>query len=250
MLGLKRIAQGELDALKNMRRVFQNELDCLPEGTLGSNTSRGKTYLRWWKKGSNKTVPLSMKEKNDIILATALRRRRFVKEMLKVIDNNIKALMQFTKNYIELDPKGIRDNLSRAYQIPPGQEKEEIPGFHPHKANEANYKSKSEEICALVLESYNLEAMYEYEIIANGKVYKPDFTIIDPRNGQLVFFEHFGRPELPGYYEDMVRRLIDYWYEGIRIGKNLIVTFETEEEPLTIGQVQLAVDQFFGTSNR
>jgi hypothetical protein len=65
-----------------------------------------------------------------------------------------------------------------------------------------------------------------------------------------VYFEHFGRPDQPGYYEKMVRKLIDYWYEGIRIGKNLIVTFETEKEPLTTAQVQMALDQFFGTISK
>jgi monofunctional chorismate mutase len=146
----------------------------------------------------------------------------------------------------------LRDlmKLSKAYQIPPGKEKEVLPGFHPHSADAAEYRSKSEEIIALVLQSNGYRFMYECEIVANQRVYKPDFTIMDPRTNQLVYFEHFGRPDQPGYYEKMVRKLIDYWYEGIRIGKNLIVTFETEKEPLTTAQVQMALDQFFGTISK
>ena len=249
MDGFRKLGEQELHCLKQMRNCFWTELCSMPEGTLGTNKSNGKTYLRWWKKGRY-AKNISMKKPEDIELARALRRKRFLKEVISVIDNNIGLLEELLAKYIEFDPKGISDKLSKAYQIPPGKEKEVLPGFHPHSADAAEYRSKSEEIIALVLQSNGYRFMYECEIVANQRVYKPDFTIMDPRTNQLVYFEHFGQPDQPGYYEKMVRKLIDYWYEGIRIGKNLIVTFETKNEPLTTAQVQMALDQFFGTISK
>ena len=249
MDGFKKLGEQELITLKKMRRRFLAELAKIPEGTLGTNNSNGKTYLRWWKKGK-KPKHLSRKRPEDMKLAAALRRKMFLKEMVAVIENNIDALEEFLPKYVDLDPKGISDRLAKTYKLVPGEELEVSMGFAPHPAAAVDYKSKSEQIIALVLESNGLEFQYECEIIANRIVYKPDFTIRVPDTNETVYFEHFGIPDHEGYYEEMVRKLINYWHEGIRIGKNLIVTFETEAEPLTAAQVQLALDQFFGTSKQ
>ena len=246
MDGFKKLGAQEALALKKMKRRFLTELGKMPEGTLGTNNSNGKTYLRWWKRGT-KPKNLSMKKPEDVELAAVLRRKRFLKEMIAVIENNIAVLEEFLPNYTEIDPKGISDRLSKAYKLVPGEENEVAQGFAPHLATEAEYKSKSEEIIALVLESNGFEFQYECEIIANRIIYKPDFTIRVPGTNEIVYFEHLGLMDREGYYERTVKKLIDYWHEGIRIGKNLIVTFETEEEPLTAAQVQMVLDQFFGT---
>ena len=70
-----------------------------------------------------------MKKPEDIELARALRRKRFLKEVINVIDNNIGLLEDLLTKYIEFDPKGISDKLSKAYQIPPGKEKEVLRDF-------------------------------------------------------------------------------------------------------------------------
>jgi hypothetical protein len=51
-------------------------------------------------------------------------------------------------------------------------------------------------------------------------------------------------------YEKIIEKLLDYWHEGIRLGENLIITFETKEKPLTAGQVQAALDTFFGNKKK
>lgn len=247
MDGFKKLGELELIALQKMRRRLLAEVEKMPEGTLGTNNSNGKTYLRWWKKGK-RPDHLSRKRPEDMKLAAALRRKMFLNEMIAIIEKNMDALEEFLPKYIELDPKGVSDCLAETYKLVPGEEAEVSRGFAPHSAAAVDYKSKSEQIIAFVLESNGFEFQYECEIVANGIVYKPDFTILAPGTNETVYFEHFGIPDRIGYYEDMVRKLIDYWHEGIRIGKNLIVTFETEKEPLTAAQVQLALDQFFGTS--
>jgi hypothetical protein len=60
-----------------------------------------------------------------------------------------------------------------AYRIPPGQEKEIDTFFVPRPSSDYVFRSKSEQIIALVLESNGLEIMYEKEEFINRKAYRP-----------------------------------------------------------------------------
>ena len=250
MAGINRILKNELNALVSLRAFFLDEYDKMPEGTLETYTVNKRVYIRIQYSDNTKKRALSMKEKSDIALAQKLRRKRFLKSALKIIDNNIAVLEKAAKKYIEFDPKAISDSLSLAYRIPPGQEKEIDTFFVPRPSSDYVFRSKSEQIIALVLESNGLEIMYEKEEFINRKAYRPDFTFRDPETGRLVYYEHFGLADHPGYYEKIIEKLLDYWHEGIRLGENLIITFETKEKPLTAGQVQAALDTFFGNKKK
>lgn len=237
----------EYDLLVRMKDSFEREIKDLPIGTLSTTVSKSRTYLKW-KKGK-KSKYLSMNRQEDVRIAQMLRRKRFLKENLTIIRNNIDAISNFLDSYRPIDPIGIMDNLSKAYQLPPGQEKEIPKGFVPQKAEECDFKSKSEQIIALVLEANSLEFMYEWGMVIKGKVYNPDFTIRIPGTSEFIIYEHFGMIDDPRYYRKMMQKLIDYWHEGIRLGETLIVTFETKENPLTASDVQGALNAILGKRN-
>jgi hypothetical protein len=145
----------------------------MPVGTLETYTVNKRVYIRIRYSDNTKKRALSMKEKSDIALAQKLRRKRFLKSALKIIDNNIAVLEKAAKKYMEFDPKAISDSLSLAYRIPPGQEKEIDTFFVPRPSSDYVFRSKSEQIIALVLESNGLEIMYEKEEFINRKAYRP-----------------------------------------------------------------------------
>jgi hypothetical protein len=247
MAGLKKIMINELKALNHLRNAFEKEEKNLPKGSLQITVVKGHKYLR--AQNEFNRINLSMDNESHIRLAQKLRRKRYLQKMLKIIDNNIAVLEKATKKYIEFEPNKISDSLSLAYQIPPGKEKEAEDYFESRPSSDYIFRSKSEQIIALVLESNGFEIMYEKEEYINRKEYRPDFTFRDPETGQLIYYEHFGLSDNPGYYEkSIVEKLMDYWYEGIRLGENLIITFETKDDPLTAGRVQSALDSFFGKS--
>ncbi len=231
------------NALAKMLDAMNKEIETLPEGRLGTKKSRGYGYLKWNKKSGERH--LSMKKDEDVEIAQALRRKLYLEKLTKEIEKNIEVIDKLLRDYKPFKPHEVKASLSKAYQIPPGKEKEILPGFELRKASEYVFKSKSEEIAALVIEGNNLEMMYEWGIRLYGKVYRPDFTIRVPGTNELIYYEHFGMPDHPGYYGKMLEKLMDYWHAGIRIGENLIVTFETKEHPLTAADVQNALDSFF-----
>lgn len=60
----------------------------------------------------------------------------------------------------------------------------------------------------------------------------PDFTILNVKTRQEIYWEHFGRMDDPEYAEKTVWKINLYMRNNIFAGKNLIMTFETRKNPL------------------
>ena len=110
-------------------------------------------------------------------------------------------------------------------------------------------RSKSEVIIANLLYHNKDKILYKYErpleVYANGykRVYHPDFTILNVKTGRMVYWEHAGRMDDPRYASDFVRRMNVYTSNGLKLGRDILVTFETQEEPLDIVQVRKIVEE-------
>jgi len=48
----------------------------------------------------------------------------------------------------------------------------------------------------------------------------------------------------PDYTNRMVKRIIEYSRQGIRLGKNLIISMETEQTPLSTREVEELIKTF------
>ena len=243
-MGLKRIVKEELRFLKAIEKKYCLEIESLPKGYLNKYSVKGRTYLRVVSGTARKH--LSMKKTADIEMARQLRRRRFLEKVVQTVSSDIDVLEDMLRRYSGFDPKEIFDGLNKAYHLPQGREKEVLPGFFPQKAAEMKTRSKSESMAALALELLGLEAQYEREILLEGKAFRPDFTIRHPETNELIYYEHFGMIDDPVYYRNMIEKLMIYWRSGIRLGENLIVTFETKDHPLTAEAVINELERFFG----
>ena len=57
----------------------------------------------------------------------------------------------------------------------------------------------------------------------------PDFTIIRARDGKIIYWEHCGMMDDPGYRARNKKKLKEYEEAGIVPWDNLIVTYDTIE---------------------
>ena len=243
MIGIKQTIKQEIDAYAKLIERYNREIKDMPAGSLSMARRGSCVYLHH--NFAGRTVHLSPKKYWDCKTAQALRRKRFLTKSLRVFNHDIKVLRRALSDLIGYDPLSISENLPPAYQLVPSREVEAFPGFDPKPASYYNYRSKSEEIIALTLEANGLMFAYEMEIIANGRHYRPDFTILHPVEKILVYWEHFGLLDDPKYYNDNTQRILDYHVENIVYGRNFIFTTETLAEPLDIGYVQSVIDHFF-----
>ena len=96
-------------------------------------------------------------------------------------------------------------------------------------------RSKSEKILADMF--YAAGIAYKYEcplVLAGGNVIHPDFTFLDPKTGREIYWEHFGMMGDPEYRARAFQRIDTYQKNGIILGLNLIVTFESSGNNLDL----------------
>lgn len=60
----------------------------------------------------------------------------------------------------------------------------------------------------------------------------PDFTILRMPAREEIYLEHFGMMDDYNYVETVMRKLNTYERNGIYIGVNLFITYETSRNPL------------------
>ena len=106
-------------------------------------------------------------------------------------------------------------------------------------------RSKSEAYIAARLKARGLAVRYECELQLNHSKVYPDFTIMDPRTNRIYYWEHLGRMDTEDYAAHASNKLDEYAKAGYYPMKNLIITSETDEEPLDLKFVDYLIDYFF-----
>ena len=85
---------------------------------------------------------------------------------------------------------------------------------------------------------------YHYEVpvkISKEVTLHPDFFCLNKRTRQEFYWEHCGKMDDPDYSQKLVNRLAIYAQKDIIVGKNLILTMETQKQPLNIKVVEKVI---------
>ena len=114
-----------------------------------------------------------------------------------------------------------------------------------HGAANHLLRSKSEAIIDLLLYTNKIPFRYECALSLGGIILYPDFTIIHPVTGKVYYWEHFGLMDKPSYRKKNYERLQLYSAHGIFPGDNLIITFETKDNPLSISLINQIIERYF-----
>ncbi|MCR5118939.1 MAG: hypothetical protein K6B44_04885 [Lachnospiraceae bacterium] len=107
-------------------------------------------------------------------------------------------------------------------------------------------RSKSEAIIADML--FELGIPYRYEqllMLKDKKVRYPDFTLLKVKSREVIYLEHFGLLDDEEYRNGCMNKLREYMSSGIYPGKNLMVTFESSDNPLDIGAIRKMFRELF-----
>ena len=115
--------------------------------------------------------------------------------------------------------------------------------------NKDMVRSKSEVIIADRLFSAGIPYHYEQRLDLedehfNTIKYYPDFTILNKRTRKIYYWEHLGNLGDPDYCFKNLTKLEHYSDNGILLGKNLILTFESQNKPLYTANVDRLIKEF------
>ena len=88
--------------------------------------------------------------------------------------------------------------------------------------------------------------LYEQALkLRNGKIYYPDFTLLKKNTRETIYLEHLGLLDDETYRKSNLLKLDEYRANGIYIGKNLLITYETLDSPLDINGIRRMLKEIF-----
>ncbi|NLT48411.1 MAG: hypothetical protein GXX92_08355 [Clostridiales bacterium] len=250
------ILTDDLSEHKQLVEKFNLELSRLPEGSLCLRKIRGANRFYHYIPSSSADIPATLTyiSKSNEDLKKALARRKFIEESLDVLESNIELLRTLLDTYITYDPTAIMEKLPKSYQgidcsgtfglLKTNDPSEWInepfeknPKYHEGLTCKStlglSVRSKSESIIASQLEINNIPFRYEAALQLDDRVFYPDFTILNPQDNRVIYWEHFGMIDDVEYARQKDKKLMEYRKYGIYEGDNLITTNETRKSPLS-----------------
>lgn len=200
-------------------------------------------------------------KKSDAALAQKLAESDYHERILKEAKKEKSVLEKFLQEYTPDNLKDIYESMHKERQklIKPlvisddeyaRQWENEIYDGNPYKQEELIYdtakgekvRTKSEGYIANMY--YNLGIPYKYEHpvkLKSGAVKYPDFILLRVADRKVIYHEHMGLLDDDDYRINNLKKLREYEKSGIRMGDNLIITFETSYCPLDITQMKESV---------
>lgn len=272
MSNMRRDAKEEIIKLEKMMVKIDDFLCHAPEGCLKWQNRRKKTYYyqqymeKEDKNGSSRKWNRKYISNGNVSIAKDLAKKHYYIALKSVIQKRLMALRKFIRNYPVAEIETIYDEMcdERKVLIEPieitakervKQWNEEVYEKNTSYPENLRYqteqgdivRSKSEVIIANILYQHRKKILYKYErplrVIVDGKektIY-PDFSIINLRTGKVIYWEHAGRMSDSYYANEFVKKINTYIANDLLPGQDVLVTFETQENPLDIRVVKQLV---------
>ena len=249
------------------RKIFklQKEIKQAPPGDL--ICTQNSTYTKWYVSFGSTSKYIKKKDRK---YAETLAHKKFIRFQLEELKQELNALNEFIANlekiprksqhllgdrrYIELlEPfwkKKVGKYQGWMYEKYEKNKKYPEKLIHVTKSGHV-VRSKSEAIIADALFAHDIPFRYECELALGEVTLYPDFTIMNPLTGEVVYWEHFGMMDAPEYVNNCFNKLSTYAQNGIIPNIHLITTYETEGTPLCSLRVENVIRSFFeGSVNR
>lgn len=264
------------DHLKSLIQREQHLIDQYPDGELvirrnlnrfkwfhvtynQNGTVQKRVYIP--KKNQKFAAQLAEKQLHVNHLKSLLQEDNAISQYLSLHDNALNqsaSTMEQPANVPDRSAKDIAEflNLLQGQQIGPSgsnwatepyeQSQERLESCKYQAANGLYVRSKSEVIIADQLFFRGIPYRYEMVLQIRDTRYVPDFTIKDPDTGRIYYWENFGMMDQSAYRQKTLIKINDYISADIIPDFNFIMTFETQDHPLSAYCVSEKIRAFFG----
>ena len=249
--------------LLKLKKEKERNLVGAPEGSLRINSNAvTKGGIRYYVRNDSKDFNGKYIKNKDKELAIKLAQKDYDEKLIVTANKELNAIKKYIMNYPKINVEQIYCNLHKERQklITPVSisDEEYLKNWEsyryegkcfedgaPELFTEKNerVRSKSEVIIADALNRANIPYRYECPLeLNNGYICYPDFTILHIRRREAIYWEHLGMMDDEKYAENAVYKIITYLKSGICLGKNLILTFETKNNPINHRMIDAMIE--------
>ncbi len=256
-----------LKDLKQTLIAVKKKTENLPQGHLKVAVKPGHTeYYHIQECGSSHVTYISKKKMS---LASQLAQKDYYLKLIKILEQEIKALERclrqtcsfsiIQKLYAGLSPERkalitpvtlTEKQYAEEWQKCRWQGKtffEEESKYYTTKGERV--RSKSEVIIADALLIEKIPYRYEFPVrlkkAGKGEItVYPDFTCLNLRTREEMYWEHFGMMDDPDYVQNTISKLSLYAENGIFPGNKLIITMETKSESLNTRDLKRIISEY------
>ncbi len=251
-LNLNQLVKNDLKRCENLYRKLNAQLPQMPKGSL---VLRGNQIYRAVRENGKQYFAMLTADESDLL--HQLKLKRYIVKAIPQLRKRIETCMAFLQHSEIYDPELISKTLPLQYEntsdidiyLDGDVNPKEWANSHysknpmditvPHMtAGGLRTRSKSEEIIGSKLEDLGFIFRYEPELLLGSKRIYPDFAILLPNRRKVVYWEHLGLIDNPEYVLLNLKKLEIYAKHGIYLGNNLIITYETKSQPLTVLDVE------------
>lgn len=249
--------------LSKLIKECESKLPMFPKGNL--RISKDRNHLKYFLITDSKDTHGKYIRKEDQDIISSLAQREYTEKFLREARREYNAIEHFLNRSPEIKPEEIYDHLndyrkplitplslsdkeyakqwsSASYLKNPYREEECI--FETKKGDYV--RSKSEAMIADMY--YELGIPYRYEsplALKSGKIKYPDFTVLNVNTRKEIYHEHMGLFDEGNYRNANLIKIQDYMSSGIFVGKNLILTFESDAAPLNMISIRKMIKELF-----
>ena len=265
------VLNSRVSELNAILEIKLKSLKKMPEGSLRVSTSNG--CVQYYYRASSSDVCGTYIPKKNFKLAKKLAQKEYDFSLVETLQKEL----QFLTKILAFYKKSYSKN-SLAATVLHKFTKEKIALINPIRLSEKNFsklwssvqykgksfsqnqpelftakgervRSKSEIIIADTLHRLKIPYRYEFPIELKNesgklKTFHPDFICLNLKTRQEFLWEHFGMMDEADYASSSLRKLRIYEKNGIFPGKNLIITMETSDLPISAKQIERIASQF------
>ena len=248
--------------LMHLKSEKEKALKKAPDGLLRV-CNRKKKAQYYHRKNSKDIKGVYIREK-DIKIAQALAQKDYDRRVLRATEKELNAISHYLSGCPEKNAEQIYGTLHKErqkliYPILESDEEyikswesveyqgkgfyEDVPELRTMKGERV--RSKSEIIIADLLNRESIPYRYEYPVHLDGvgRIY-PDFTVLNVRLRKEIYWEHLGMMDNPEYAEKAVQKIASYVQNGIFPGENLILTYETAQNPISSKMIMTMIERY------
>ncbi len=248
--------KNQISLLNEKLLLLEKEISNLPAGELSIYNNNGSD--RWYvvanntreylpKKNKSIAIQLAKKKFLELQANSIKNTKRMYEYFLDYDDNTVESLEDFYQNTKFMELLQSNDDVDATilqWQTTNYKKNPNYPEHLSYKCPSGNVvRSKSEVFIDMALNKRSIPYRYECELVLDGNKYYPDFTFINPLTNKIYYWEHLGIMNNTEYAKSAFYKLRQYYRNGIIPGDNLILTFESKDNPFSASDAEAALAQ-------